>query len=40
MKNMSFEIVHGEKTYTYWFNREGLNWLGEQIGVFIYDEQN
>ena len=33
------EIAHGEKTYTYWFNREGLDWLGEQLGIYIYDEE-
>lgn len=36
----SFEIVHGEKTYTYWFNRNGLDWLGEQLAIVIYDEEN
>lgn len=30
---------HGEKGKTYWFNREGLNWLGEQIGIIIRDEE-
>lgn len=33
------EIAHGEKVKTYWFNRDGLDWLGEQIGVYIYDEE-
>lgn len=32
-------IVHGEKQKTYWFNRNGLDWLGEQIGVHIYNEE-
>ncbi len=32
------EISHGQKTVTYWFNRESLDWLGEQIGVYIYCE--
>lgn len=33
------KFAHGEKVYTYWFNRVGLDWLGEQIGVYIYDEE-
>ena len=33
------EIAHGKKTSTYWFNREGLDWLGEQLGIYIYDEE-
>ena len=32
------DIAHGEKFKTYWFNRNGLDWLGEQIGVYIRDE--
>lgn len=36
----SIEIAHGEKHYMYWFNRNGLDWLGEQIGIKIYDEQD
>ena len=35
----SSEIAHGKKTYTYWFNRSGLDWLGEQIGIIIHDEE-
>lgn len=27
------------KMRTYWFNRCGLDWLGEQIGVIIKDEE-
>lgn len=23
---------------TYWFNRKGLDWLGEQIGIIIYGQ--
>ena len=34
------EISHGEKSFTYWFNREGLDWLGKQLGIHIYDEEN
>lgn len=34
------DIAHGEKFKTYWFNRNGLDWLGEQIGVYIRDEEN
>lgn len=36
----SIEIAHGAKAYTYWFNRDGLDWLGEQIGVYIHNERN
>ena len=28
----------GERYY-YWFNRRGLDWLGDQLGVKIYDEE-
>ena len=28
------------KDRSYWFNRSGLDWLGEQIGVIIRDEEN
>lgn len=34
------EQAHGEKIKTYWFNRVGLDWLGEQLGIHIYDEEN
>ena len=34
------EQKHGEKVKTYWFNREGLNWLGQQIESIIHDEEN
>lgn len=37
--NRMEEIAHGEKTSTYWFNREGLDWLGNQLGIYIYDEE-
>lgn len=36
----STEIAHGKKSKTYWFNRDGLDWLGTQIGIHIYDEEN
>lgn len=36
----SEEMSHGKKVKTYWFSRSGLDWLGEQIGVHIYDEEN
>lgn len=29
---------YNEKDRTYWFNRAGLDWLGTEIGVYIYDE--
>lgn len=36
---MVSETVHGIEDYrTYWFNRKGLDWLGEQLGVVIKDE--
>lgn len=39
--NMDSREVHGIKDYrTYWFNRKGLDWLGEQLGIYIYDEEN
>ena len=25
---------------TYWFNRKGLDWLGEQLGIYIHNERN
>lgn len=34
------EQAHGEKITTYWFNRVGLDWMGEQLGIYIYDEGN
>lgn len=33
-------LVRGEESKTYWFNRKGLDWLGEQIGITIHDEEN
>lgn len=26
--------------YTYWLTRTGLNWLGERLGIHIYDESD
>ena len=35
------QTVHGIEDYrTYWFNRKGLDWLGEQLAIVIYDEEN
>lgn len=34
------EVAYGEKVKIYWFNRDGLDWLGKQIGAYIYDEVN
>ena len=34
------EISHGKKIKTYWLTHIGLDWVGEQIGVHIYDEDN
>ncbi len=25
--------------YTYWMTRVGLDWLGERLGIHIYDEE-
>lgn len=30
----------GQPIATFWLTREGLDWLGEQLGVYIYDESN
>lgn len=38
--DFSTSQAHGENYRTYWLNREGLDWLGEQIGIHIYDEEN
>ena len=39
--NMDSREVDGRKDYrSYWFNRKGLDWLGEQLGIYIYDEEN
>lgn len=39
--NMDSIEVHGRKDYRYyWFNRKGLDWLGEQIGIYIYDQED
>ena len=32
--------TNGEDDKTYWFNRNGLDWLGQQIGIIIRDEEN
>lgn len=32
------KTVHGERTCTYWFNRDGLDWLGGQLGLNILTE--
>lgn len=34
------EISNGEKHKTYWFNRAGLDWLGKELGIHIYDEED
>lgn len=34
------EQAHGEKSKTYWFNRVGLDWLGEQLGIHIHNKGN
>lgn len=35
----SYQEIDMGREKTYWFNRNGLDWLGEQIGVHIYDEE-
>lgn len=35
----SDKVSNGKMVRTYWFNRNGLDWLGEQINVHIYDEE-
>lgn len=32
--------VSREDCVTFWLTREGLDWLGEQIGVHIHDESD
>ena len=34
------EQDHEKKSKTYWFNRDGLDWLGQQINIIIHDEEN
>ena len=39
--DMDSREVHGIPDYrSYWLNRKGLDWLGEQIGIYIYDEED
>lgn len=39
--NVDSREVHGRKDYrSYWFNRKGLDWLGNQLGIHIYDEDD
>lgn len=39
LMEMISETVHGIEDYrTYWFNRKGLDWLGNQIGITIRNE--
>lgn len=36
---MESKNAHGIEDYrTYWFNRKGLDWLGEQLGIVIKDD--
>lgn len=32
--------VQGRPCRTYWLNREGLDWLGDQLGIIIKDEDD
>lgn len=32
------ELSHGGRMY--WLTREGLDWLGEKLGIVIYDEED
>ena len=34
------DVERSGKHVEYSYNRAGLNWLGEQLGVYIYDEPN
>lgn len=39
LMEMISENVHGIEDYrTYWFNRKGLDWLGDQLGIVIRSE--
>lgn len=35
---------HGEQNshggYTYWLTREGMDWLGKELGIHIWDEED
>lgn len=33
------ETVFSSSIRTYWFNRKGLDWLGEQLGIVIHNEE-
>ena len=42
-KDLDRLVDAGYMTYVddfYSFNRTGLNWLGEQLNIFIFDEKN
>lgn len=34
------KVVFGGEQRIYWFNREGLDWLGDQLGIIIKDEDD
>lgn len=39
LMEMISENIHGIEDYrTYWFNRKGLDWLGDQLGIVIRNE--
>lgn len=33
-------IREGRRAATFWLTRAGLDWLGEQLGIHIYDESH
>ena len=38
--DMESSKVQGKTDYrTYWFNRKGLDWMGEQLGIHIYNPE-
>ena len=43
MKDAGYADCDKEKNqhggYTYWLTRVGLDWLGEQLGIHIHDEE-
>lgn len=41
MKNAGYANSNAtEKGEMFWLTRDGLDWLGEHIGVYIHDEEN
>ena len=41
MKNAGYANSNAtEKGEMFWLTRDGLDWLGEHIGVYIHDEED